>query len=335
MAPYLDAVAAYRTGARERAVATVLRWRMAELRARLEALHALASRASACSGQAGDIAFRDLEAGPLLLVDAALLAHDSGDPVTFDACLESGISEFRWLRVQTLRPGGCADQGIATRDFMLALSRVLLGRFEPGSAAVAAEHGLRAERRDPELLLAVAAAEEAHALGLSQFARDWADEVRAHQSQALKRLREAIAVAPDLFEAHLRLGRLASQTGDSKTAAVELEVVALRSPDPEQRYLAHLFMGAQHEQEGRVDLAVRDYEKSAEVLPGAQAAKIALAHVRRTSGDASGAREILVPLLRRRWPRPRTDDPWWEYPYSRWRDGDRLLEDLRLRVSER
>lgn len=332
-APYLDAIATYRAGGRERAVAAVLGWRMAELHARLEALHALARRVGACPDRADDIAIRDLEAGALMLVDVALAAHAAGDRLTFGDCLESGISEFEWLRALPLRPSGCADEGIATRDFMLAVSRVLLGRFEPANAAVVAERGLRAERRDPDLLLAAGAADEAHALGLSQFARDWADDIQAHRRQAQKRLREAIAVEPDLFEARLRLGRLSSLTGDAAGAASELATVARRSSDPGQRYLAHLFLGADREREGRLDLAAREYETSAEMVPDAQTARIALAHVRRVAGDAAGAREVVLPVLRRRWPRPRTDDPWWEYPYSRWSDGERLLEELRTRVT--
>jgi tetratricopeptide (TPR) repeat protein len=332
-APYLDAIATYRAGGRERAVAAVLGWRMADRHARLDAVHALTRYVDGCPGHPDDIAIRDLEAGALMLVDAALAAHEAGDRLAFADCLESGLSEFERLRALSPRPTGCADQGIATRDFMLAVSRVLLGRFEPANAGVVAERGLRAERRDPDLLLAAAAADEAQALGLSQFARDWADDIRSHRSQAQKRLREAIAVEPDLFEARLRLGRLASLTGDAASAAIELATVARRSPDPGQRYLAHLFLGADREREGRLELAAREYETSAEMVPDAQTARIALAHVRRVAGDAAGAREVVLPVLRRRWPRPRTDDPWWEYPYSRWSDGERLLEELRTRVT--
>jgi hypothetical protein len=61
---------------------------------------------------------------------------------------------------------------------------------------------------------------------------------------------------------------------------------------------------------------------------------VALAHVLERAGVADEALEVIGPLLKLPSPREYEEDPWWEYPRGRYRQGLRLLETLFQRVQK-
>ena len=97
-------------------MAAVLGWRMAELHAGLEALHGLARSVSACPSQPDDIAIRDLEAGALMLVDAALLAPAASGAYRLELKPRGAAASF--TRVTLV---------LAQRDFAIEGAEVLDG----------------------------------------------------------------------------------------------------------------------------------------------------------------------------------------------------------------
>jgi hypothetical protein len=76
----------------------------------------------------------------------------------------------------------------------------------------------------------------------SQRSRERIDPDREMRT-AIAFFRRALAAAPDLCEARLRLGRLLYLQGDLDGATRELDAAIATSPPPPMRYLAALFRG--------------------------------------------------------------------------------------------
>jgi tetratricopeptide (TPR) repeat protein len=152
---------------------------------------------------------------------------------------------------------------------------------------------------------------------------------RAELETAERLLRQALAQDSTFVEARLRLGRVLARLGRHADAAAELRQLSDDDFDqPENRYFAALFLGAEEEAVGRRAEARAAYLHAAEIFPQAQSPHIALSHLARDGGDRTEAlarmnRVLELPLD---WAERR--DPFWIYHFFQGRDLDARLDEL-------
>ena len=247
------------------------------------------------------------------------------------------------------------------RRFFLSMAQRSQWDFCLEAAAQWGADGLDRFPRDPELLLVMGAIQEENAaLGAAPHlptdapptgplprgrapefnqwrrmaaASDLAAERRRRLVDSRRLLSDALAAAPTLIEARLRLGRVQWQLGEDALAAASLEAaVRLGGPAP-LPYLAHLFLGQVRERAGQADQAVLEFEKALAIDPEAQAAAVALSHVLLVKGDADAARRALVQALDHAG-RRKARDAHWNYPSSNAADVGEIVEALREETRE-
>jgi predicted negative regulator of RcsB-dependent stress response len=136
---------------------------------------------------------------------------------------------------------------------------------------------------------------------------------RKSLERAERLLRRALAVAPQLAEAHLRLARVSILQGRPEEGVSLLQTVLAGSRDSDTRYLAYLFIGQAQRGAGRLALAGTAFAAAAAERPCGQAAAMALAHAAFSEGRYEDARGILTTTLKR------SDgciDPWTVYDFG-------------------
>jgi tetratricopeptide (TPR) repeat protein len=151
---------------------------------------------------------------------------------------------------------------------------------------------------------------------------------REERRRAEALLRRAIATNPDLAEAHLRLGRLLAIEAQYADAERELALSLEGLEDPENRYYAHLFLGAIQEATHQYHAAQATFARAADLFPDAQSPWLALAELARTRGDRAGALRAMQRVYALP-PDGAGRDPWWVYRLWQARDADRLMDDVR------
>jgi tetratricopeptide (TPR) repeat protein len=132
--------------------------------------------------------------------------------------------------------------------------------------------------------------------------------------EAEKYLKQAAALAPDLVEARLRLGRVLMRRGDLDGAARELRAVIEQTSHDrvrydQVRYLAWMFLGLVDVDRGNLENAEKSYVEAVRLFPRAQAIKVAmseLAYLRGRDADAAAQVALLLESFSR-------EDPWWMY----------------------
>jgi tetratricopeptide (TPR) repeat protein len=142
--------------------------------------------------------------------------------------------------------------------------------------------------------------------------------------------RRAVALQPDMGEAHLRLGRVLGQLGRHQEAAAEIEQALTLVDDEALRYYGELFAGAEEEALGRFDAARAAYERASALFPLAQSPFIALSELAHRRGDRPAA----VAAMAKVFALPAAvdgarDDPWWRYHVAQARNADQLLDAVR------
>jgi len=152
---------------------------------------------------------------------------------------------------------------------------------------------------------------------------------RAELRQAEGFFRRAIALRPDMAEAHLHLGRVLALTGRHAEAAAEIQQALPGLEDNELRYYGELFAGAEEEALGRFDSARGAYESASALFPLAQSPIVALSELAHRRGDRAAAlaamREVFELPARDRG----RDDPWWRYHVAQARNADALVDAVR------
>ena len=112
-----------------------------------------------------------------------------------------------------------------------------------------------------------------------------------------------------------------------------LQSVRAMAGTPDQRYLAHLYLGKVYESLGRGEDARRDFREALALRPDAQAAAVALSQALASAGDAEGARRVLADALS--WAGGRLQrDPFWQYPAGNALTVDVTLDALRRETGE-
>lgn len=302
---YADLVGQYAGGDRGACVASLGGWRPRDVEAAIGLL--LAWRDGNASGPSGasTAAFADFP-----LPAAALLHAETAEAALLPATanLHLGLA----TRLAEALSGSPRHRPFARR-LCLALALRAYRESRWVRALDLARKGLRLFPRDAELLLVIASVEEsAGYLRLlpptaqpSQFergsltARDLWDrtEEQRHLAEAERALVAAIEADPALFEARLRLGRVLWRRGQADAARTHLEALLRASPPPPLGYLAHLFLGRIHEDEGRWPDASREYRAAVEADAAAPTPRIALAHLRHRALEETGCREALLQAM--------------------------------------
>lgn len=179
--------------------------------------------------------------------------------------------------------------------------------------------GLERFPNDPELLLTVGAAHE-------KYARLTDRTPTPHLRNALVPLSAAVQADPALLQARVHLGRVQWRLGQFDAARLTLEAGLGPEGDPQDRYLAHLFLGQAQAGAGRTDEAIATLRTALGLDPAAQSAAAALAQLLLLRGDVTAARAVVDRALAR----PADHfDAHWNYLASNASGVDERIEDLR------
>jgi len=161
----------------------------------------------------------------------------------------------------------------------------------------------------PDLYTAIGATEEME--WTQRHEADGPSSFKGDLKEAERAFRSALTAEPNQIEARLRLGRVLTLRGEQDEALKVLEQIG-DGTDDGFRYLARLFEGDAFERHGDLAAAERQYLAAIPILPTAQSAHLALAHVRHVIGARTkAAAEIRITTQDQ--VTGDTADPWFWY----------------------
>jgi tetratricopeptide (TPR) repeat protein len=313
--PYIEAVDLYRRGEDELALKTLSRFVASELNHQRNALFA-----------AFDSKRREESERAAAMMRAAVMLHTAK---AFQALARSNGGAFRYQLLFALT----YFDKLASRDrrgaFVHTWPLMVLAFLQEAGRMVlpAAEFGRRV--RDPggdspELLLALGALEE---MAWWIHHEEEADPgMKGDLKAAERHYRQALILSPTFVEARLRLGRVLTLRDEPEGLKI-LEQIGESAESP-FRYLARLFEGDVFEKRGDMAEAERRYSAAVSLIPTAQSAYMALAHVRHARGARAEAAQDVRSMAGLR-NAPDTADPWFWYSRgTAWR-GRGYLDELR------
>ena len=314
---YESVVRRYAAGDRQGAVANLADWPEGRLRDEFTALRALVQASLACPGGCGAA-----NVWQRIPIEAALMLHsDAAQEVRGEGRLPR-LHESAAVEIARLMKQDPSRRTFARRWYE-AMAGLAQGENRWGEALEWAERGLEDFPDSAGMHLVLGSIEETLGARLG---------FRAHLERAERALRSAVAADPSLGEARLRLGRVCWRLGETTEARSFLQDVLDRKPERETALLAHLFLGRLDEDAGRLDEATQAYEAALALDPSAQAARIALSHVRLRRGDTASARAEAETALGFSGYRLR-QDPFWLYPWGPSVGVEERLEALRREAS--
>lgn len=196
-------------------------------------------------------------------------------------------------RLQTERPG--TDAAFVRQWFRFMVVHDIARRWH-NIVQRDIDAGLKMTARDPEILLAEGALHEVVWRDKHEEGRDNLTTFPADLAEAERALQEAVDADPGLDEARVRLGRVQAMRGEPDVALRSFASLVSGAGEPGFVYLARLFAGDVHEAAGDWPAAERAYSDAIAVMPAAQSAQIARAHVRHTAGHRAEAIDDIVTL---------------------------------------
>jgi tetratricopeptide (TPR) repeat protein len=242
------------------------------------------------------------------------------------------------------------------RDWLLAMSTLLLGEGSLSSARRLGEIGLDRSPDDAALLASTARATEAlgnlcYGPGGQPVGGDDCADVPLsfdgrhpmreplrgrelpRQADVLreteKRLQMLLEERPADSEVRLRLGRALARRGRTEEAGRELAWVVESSRDTSEVALARLLLGRLAEAANDVPRALEHARAALAAAPRSQSARLALASALLAAGDRPGAIEALADLPATP---PADDDPWATFLQGKVAAFDPAREALYARV---
>jgi tetratricopeptide (TPR) repeat protein len=229
------------------------------------------------------------------------------------------------------------------RRWQLLVAWHLQHELDISSLALHLDTAIRRFPRDGEMLLALGSFYELvgwsrepmaqlDTLPPSAVLRPILDKTQKQiRQQAMEALRRAVAVSPQLEEAHLRLGRVATELGGLDEARKNIDPLRAGSGDKRFRYLANLFMADAEQRASRLAPSAQAYRDAAQLYPACPTPWVGLTTVLRAQGDRAAA---LATTRRIAEMSADCDDPWWSYKFGQaaWR-LEPLARQLRLEVS--
>jgi tetratricopeptide (TPR) repeat protein len=153
--------------------------------------------------------------------------------------------------------------------------------------------------------------------------------LRDDLESAVEQFRKALAIAPDQFEARLRLGRVLYLLGDLDGAAGELEL-ARKAQDQVLLYLANLFAARVEEDRGHRVVAANLYVAALKIHAIGQAPYVGLSELLYADGQPQPSKQIMQQLF----DRPAGPDPWLIYLSGASWHVPALLDQMRSMVRE-
>lgn len=233
--------------------------------------------------------------------------------------LDLGHELVRGLRARALTPWRMSNEAAAAfaERWHLAAVSVFLYANDAGRAGPFIDRGLELMPASADLRLMAGIASELRGLSLGVDDRSGILTRGTRAQEERNRLlrwaenayRQLLTDQPAFARARVRLGRLLWTLGRSGPAVVELERARTDALEPSQQYLAAMFLGGLHDEKGEHDAARTAYEQALAIVPGSQAATVALGHLDVMAGrpDRAQARAHAFLSL------PPAADPWWTY----------------------
>lgn len=265
-----------------------------------------------------------LLAAGMLHVDAAL--QDAAD-FAFHALLAGDLLVLAEAPSRGNAPGSAQRRNALAAGLLLIYGGTVESygylmdateRF-PDDAPLLTALGMASENQAAALLLPIATDK-----GSFDRSRGWRNDYLRDAASLFGR---AIALAPALLEAKVRLARVKTLQHDDSRAAVLLEQVLAAQPPPRWKYLALLLLGGVRERAGRADEAIRLYEQAIDIRPDGQSAYLAMSHTMYAAGDREAAGKTLDRMFARALT-PVADEPWWDY-LSDWIAVQLVFQELR------
>jgi tetratricopeptide (TPR) repeat protein len=208
---------------------------------------------------------------------------------------------------------------------------LVLALFHEGRMVLAANQFARrahdAGGDSAEFLLALGVTEE-----MAWWIHHEEDEdpgMKGDLKDAERHYRQALILSPDLIDARVRLGHVLVLRDEAEGIKILAQV--RESADVQSRYLANLFEGEAVETRGDLEEAERRYATAVSLIPAAQSAYLALAHVRHARGARAEAAEDVRATAQA------TDvaevaDPWFLYSRGTASRGRTYLEEARRMI---
>jgi tetratricopeptide (TPR) repeat protein len=209
---------------------------------------------------------------------------------------------------------------------------LVLALFHEGRMVLAAAQFARrahdAGGDSAEFLLALGVTEE-----MAWWIHHEEDEdpgIKGDLKDAERHYRQALILSPDLVDARVRLGRVLVLRDEAEGIKILAQV--RESADVQSRYLANLFEGDALEKRGDLEEAERRYTTAVSLIPAAQSAYLALAHIRHARGARAEAAEEVRATAQA------TDvgevaDPWFLYSRGTASRGRTYLEEARRMIA--
>jgi len=336
-AAYREAVAQYRSGARERAIERVLS--MTDIQLQRESDRLARRRLSEMTPGVWPDWTGDLRGAILLHTEAwsrqapfrRAAPQNVHDQIArrLAAVLLSRTTETRRDELNAARE--------FVRDWHLLVVSQLHARLRIDESRPRLEEARRQFPRDARLLLASGADHEA----LSAASAGWlrlrtatgprVSQERVNITRELQRASEfyraALEVEPALEEARLRLGRVRYRLGDGERAHGDLTLVHTTTAVPVVKYLAAVFLALVEVDAARYERA-RELYAEASTAPWRHAALLGSSELAYRAGRPADAAGLVRDLLRE----DHDYDPWWHYIQGTAWHRDGLLHSLVERV---
>jgi tetratricopeptide (TPR) repeat protein len=285
---------------------------------------------------------RILAAATLLHTEAFFIRAEAGTAVAGDIyALSAHLLARQLLKlVEDEEPGTGEAERMLVRDWYLLMVAFHHGRAEVGWSRSLIDEGLKSFPKDPHLTVARGSDHEmlselsagfvSYFSTSGHFLRYIAIDADEERVDATRALEQAAALAPDLVEVRLRLGRLLYRRGDLDGAARELDAARALTSQTEVAYLVVLFRGMVETARGNFEGAERLCADAERLVPQAQSAVVARAEAAYLRGRAADAAATIEVVLQK----TDKDDPWWTYIMGEWWHFESRLAGIRKFVQQ-
>ena len=256
-----------------------------------------------------------------LLTETAFVRIQSSSVAWQDPYLSSAHALMRKLAemADDGRDGAGDPERRFVRDWYLLVASFRHGRAEVGWSRAYLSEARERFAKDPQVLLVTGSDHEMVSDVTAGYIRRFSANGRSFNEskinpekeleEAEKDFKQSAALAPDLAEARLRLGRVLMRRGDLDGATRELRGALAHAVQDQIRYLAWLFLGLVDVDRGDLESAEKSYLEALRLFPRAQTVKVAmseLAYLKGRDGDAAAQIVALLQSFVR-------EDPWWGY----------------------
>jgi tetratricopeptide (TPR) repeat protein len=256
-----------------------------------------------------------------LLTETAFVRIQSSSFASQDPYLSSAHALMRKLAemADDGRDGAGDPERRFVRDWYLLVASFRHGRAEVGWSRAYLSEARERFAKDPQVLLVTGSDHEMVSDVTAGYLRRFSANGRSFNEskinpekeleEAEKDFKQSAALAPDLAEARLRLGRVLMRRGDLDGATRELRGALAHAVQDQIRYLAWLFLGLVDVDRGDLEGAEQSYLEALRLFPRAQTVKVAmseLAYLKGRDGDAAAQIVALLQSFVR-------EDPWWGY----------------------